>query len=834
MTDDRVPPSSDRRLQLHSALRLTPSTAGAEELGAWFLGPKGENEKVLARLLALAARSHASDRRTLYPDDPKWITDKVRKSPAYTQALDTLYTAFRDMLGTLRQSVPFYSYRYQSHMLWDVTLPSVAGYVAAMLYNQNNVAAEASSVTTVMEIEVANDLLWMLGFPRWDGDRLLDATRAAEPRPWGHLTCGGTVANIESMWAARNLKYYPVALAAAVRDASSPLAAARQLTVHLPDGTESALVELDAWRLLNVGISETLQLPVRLERFFGIGADVLQRALDATSLPSLGAVEFHRRHLGAMPAPVVVGAATMHYSWPKGATLTGIGAANVLHVPVDVECRLDLAALQRTLDRCVTERRPILQVVVILGTTEHSAVDSLTDVLELRERYRRRGVEFAVHVDAAWGGYFASMLRERPWQAPTSGANGAASAAAAAPRAATTVQDAHGAQPYRAEDVMSRHALRQYAVLHHADTVTVDPHKAGYMPYPAGALCYRDAAMRELISLKAPIVYHGEADPSVGLYGIEGSKPGAAAAAALLSHRVIRPDESGYGKILGRTLFNAARFYAAIARMDRTQLKRSDDEETRWRSRFLVAPLHRTPHERGGGRPSDRRRENDHLDQIVKASNDDLLKAMHRDAELQALFRELGGDQNIVPYAFNFFVRRRDPNGRLVWLPNQDVRLLNLLNASIFDRLSVYPGEDAGDVPLIVTASAFDPARHGEAVVRDFLRRLRVDVPDGTPVATPVKYLVSTIANPWLSDTEKGSRIPALVEHLATTVSDEVRRIHDDLDAHEVVVGDAVAARRAGGARGRDCSGGIAKRRAQCDAKIDELVSSYKDNGGPR
>ena len=46
--------------------------------------------------------------------------------------------------------------RSQGHMLWDQALPAVVGYFAAMLYNQNNVAAEASPVTTRLEIEVGS------------------------------------------------------------------------------------------------------------------------------------------------------------------------------------------------------------------------------------------------------------------------------------------------------------------------------------------------------------------------------------------------------------------------------------------------------------------------------------------------------------------------------------------------------------------------------------------------------------------------------------------------------------------------------------------------------
>jgi hypothetical protein len=42
-------------------------------------------------------------------------------------------------------------------------------------------------------------------------------------------------------------------------------------------------------------------------------------------------------------------------------------------------------------------------------------------------------------------------------------------------------------------------------------------------------LCYRNGAMRDLIAFTASVVYHGGVDPTVGVYGIEGSKPGAAA-----------------------------------------------------------------------------------------------------------------------------------------------------------------------------------------------------------------------------------------------------------------------------------------------------------------
>ena len=44
--------------------------------------------------------------------------------------------------------------------------------------------------------------------------------------------------------------------------------------------------------------------------------------------------------------------------------------------------------------------------------------------------------------------------------------------------------------------------------------------------------------MKDFITLKAPEVFHDPDDISVGVYGLEGSKPGAAACGVLLSHQV--------------------------------------------------------------------------------------------------------------------------------------------------------------------------------------------------------------------------------------------------------------------------------------------------------
>jgi hypothetical protein len=70
--------------------------------------------------------------------------------------------------------------------------------------------------------------------------------------------------------------------------------------------------------------------------------------------------------------------------------------------------------------------------------------------------------------------------------------------------------------------------------------------------------------MRDLVPFSAPVVFHGDAEPTIGIYGIEGSKPGAAAAAVYLSHRVIRPSKSGYAKIIGQAVYSCKRLYTRL------------------------------------------------------------------------------------------------------------------------------------------------------------------------------------------------------------------------------------------------------------------------------
>ena len=77
--------------------------------------------------------------------------------------------------------------------------------------------------------------------------------------------------------------------------------------------------------------------------------------------------------------------------------------------------------------------------------------------------------------------------------------------------------------------------------MNEANSITLDPHKSGFCPYPAGGLLYRNQNIRKFLAQKAAYVNHGSEDnEEINLFGIDGSKPGTASAGVWLSHKVKR------------------------------------------------------------------------------------------------------------------------------------------------------------------------------------------------------------------------------------------------------------------------------------------------------
>jgi carboxypeptidase C (cathepsin A)/glutamate/tyrosine decarboxylase-like PLP-dependent enzyme len=696
---------------------------GYARVAAWFLGPKGENGQFLKNTLGMIAEEHARFRSEHYkPGDPPYIDEKIRSMAAFQQAQCQLTRNVLQLMEQLRSSEPFFSPRYQGHMNWDTVLPGNLGYVAAMLYNQNNVATEASPVTSALELEVGAQLCAMIGYGDSDGS----------PPPWGHITADGSIANIEAMWMARNLKLYPLALRkllkAQLTRPTYRYVETESVLVTTARRAQKPLVEATDWECLNVPPNEAVRLPevIATTCLPGVHDGVAKVGADVRDdlVQSLGLGQYAQTYPSVSGLRVLV-PATKHYSWPKAGTILGIGSDGVIGISVGDRCQMDLDELRTQLDKCHDNKIPLLTVVAVMGSTEEGAVDDLAGIVSLREEYRDKGLSFLLHCDAAWGGYLRSMM------VPAGREDAAA--------------DTDTDSGYVPTVPLSSHAKTQFGCLADADTVTIDPHKAGFVPYPAGSLSYRDKRMRELITFDAAYL-HSDPDTNMGIYGVEGSKPGAAAAAVWLAHKTIPLDQEGYGRLLAECNYTTKLYYCYWVTL-------TGENDT-----FDLEPLIPLPNRLVGAGGETLASGEDKVkawirERIVGRSNEEL----RADADAMAVLCELGPDVLINA----FVVNKRG---------NTDLGTCSKLNQELFDEhfSMVKSGEKVrDDLDLILTMSALDADKYSVPLER-VCRRLGLDLP---ATHDKVNFFINTILQPW--PTTHGY-LKSITEAFRTTVNAKV------------------------------------------------------------
>lgn len=494
-----------------------------------FLGPKGEQSQLLEELIRAALDDHVRWRRHFHPADPSPIACSVDGAHDGLRN-EVIKNNFLQLLNRLHASVPVFSGRYNAHMLSEQTIASQAAYFATMLYNPNNISSEVSPVTTVLEAEVAEQLARMIGY---------------DPhRSWGHLTSGGTIANFEALWIARNVLYHPVAVAGAAKQLGV------DLSVSLPGGGRARARDLGLWELLNLAPASALDL---VENLRGAAPrEVIDKELRERSLATLGYQDYSRRLAAdfgdTLPPGVVLATATGHYSWEKIVRALGIGGNQLILLPVDEFCRMDTLALWEEIVKLAQRHVPIMACVAVCGSTEESAIDRFDEIIAVRAMAERKlGVTFHIHVDACYGGYAAAITRGPDHSR----------------QSAQQIRAALGDAEWPDEGW-----VRSICALQNADSISIDPHKLGYAPYPAGAFLLRDRRARELVAVDPPYLAaptgDGSDTPFLGRFIFEGSKPGASAAAVWLNHQTLPLDNSAHGRLVASTISAAHRLHREL------------------------------------------------------------------------------------------------------------------------------------------------------------------------------------------------------------------------------------------------------------------------------
>jgi len=471
---------------------------------ALFLGPRSENQAFFKSTLDFLMDEHVHWRRDFHPLDDAVVTPGEMRQEPYQQTFDRTTAVLNQLSGRLKDtSTPWFSTRYLGHMNSDTLMVANLAQMAAVLYNPNNVAYESSMATAPMELECGRDFAKLLGYN--------------PDHAWGHITTDGTIANYESLWLARNLKSFPLAV--------------KEVSPELVEG-------LGEWELLNLPSERILALVDRTKANETFGS-----ALKASA---------RARGAGGGKLGKIIVPQTRHYSWDKAADVLGIGVDNLIRVPVTDRYRMDIGALREAIAGCMNERTPILAVVGVVATTEEGAVDEISEIVKVREEFGKKGVSFYFHIDAAYGGYGRAVFLDENNRFMDQ----------------AEVRTRIGAMGVPTSEAMfpSEAVWNAYRAMPEADSITIDPHKMGYIPYAAGGIALKDRRILGLVSYAAAYVFESKQslEMNLGSVILEGSKSGAAAAGVWAAHKLLPLNIAGYGQLIGRSVAGAAHFATAL------------------------------------------------------------------------------------------------------------------------------------------------------------------------------------------------------------------------------------------------------------------------------
>ena len=314
----------------------------------------------------------------------------------------------------------------------------------------------------------------------------------SEGQGLGHFTSGGTIANFESLLRAKYRLYQWLSLGTYLKEQKKT---DRSLFYFAHMGWK----EFDRHMTL-----------VNQEEFSQWKQEWLSNPIRfAHHVSRLFHVNFE--------GPVLLVSQSKHYSWPKGVQLLGMGSDRLVPVELDKNGRMSVSHLRELINKFYVQNIPIAGIVSVAGTTELGTVDPLDEIHAELQSQLQNGYHFWHHIDAAYGGFLCSMIGMEEDQGSFS------------------------------ELITKLKAMR------FANSITIDPHKLGYVPYSSGVILVKDRREYSYQEIQAPYIQF-DSKNDVGLQTLEGSRSAAGAVATWLTERSIGLNPDGYGRILARTI----------------------------------------------------------------------------------------------------------------------------------------------------------------------------------------------------------------------------------------------------------------------------------------
>lgn len=223
---------------------------------------------------------------------------------------------------------------------------------------------------------------------------------------------------------------------------------------------------------------------------------------EANILALWAARNLHRQEKREVIIPV-----SAHYSFEKAADLLGL---KLVKVRLNKNFQIDLEEVRRVINS------KTLAIVGVAGTTSLGVVDPIPELSEIAEE---NGIH--LHVDAAFGGFVLPFLKELGYNAPEF--------------------------DFKLPGVSS---------------ITIDPHKMGLAPIPAGGILFRNDELRNAITMGVSYLAGGEMEQAV----LTGTRPGASIIAVWAVMRHLGWE--GYKKVVSRCMFLTTKLVDAISEVD--------------------------------------------------------------------------------------------------------------------------------------------------------------------------------------------------------------------------------------------------------------------------
>jgi len=199
------------------------------------------------------------------------------------------------------------------------------------------------------------------------------------------------------------------------------------------------------------------------------------------------------RNLARKNRPEVIAPKSAHFSFDKAADLLGL---KLVKIELNENFQVNTKAVKEAINRNT------IAIVGMAGSTELGVVDPIS---ELSEIALDNGIH--LHVDASFGGFVLPFLKDIGYDVPDFDFN-----------------------------------------LKGVCSITIDPHKMGLAPIPAGGILFRDPESIKSVSIKVPYLSGGEITQGT----ILGTRSGASAVAvwALLKYM----GREGYQKVVKRCM----------------------------------------------------------------------------------------------------------------------------------------------------------------------------------------------------------------------------------------------------------------------------------------